>query len=171
MLHLELDAREIYNEKTQEFSYTEPRTIQMEHSLFTISKWESIHKKPFLGVAEKSQEELLDYVRLMCVDGITVDELYMLQREDFVKINEYIGSTESATTFSNKPGAPNREIVTAEILYYYMFSSQIPLEAEHWHLNRLMILLRVHGEKSKPPKKMSKQEAIAHQRAINAQRR
>lgn len=175
MLTLTVQSSEQWNTETNEFVYIPGLELQFEHSLVTLSKWEEKWNKPFLGQEPKTTEETLDYVRIMCqTDNVPPEVFQKLSNANIEQINEYINAKMSATWFGEKPGqtkGPNREIITAEVLYYWMFSAQVPLECEHWHLNRLFTLLKVFGEKNAPAKKMNRHDAAARQRALNEQRK
>lgn len=178
MLEIEIKDTEFWDEKTETFRYTEPCKLSLEHSLISLAKWESKWNKPFLSEIEKTQEEVKDYIRCMTVNRVVDPSVYdALTSEDYRKINEYIDSSMTATTFSEDPtrrkGRKGRrgEIMTAEVIYYYMISFGIPFECEKWHLARLLTLIRVCSIKNAPSKKMSKSAAAQQQRALNQQRR
>lgn len=157
------------------FTYPEkPITLQLEHSLVSLSKWEAKWKKPFLSNAkDRTMEESLDYIRCMTITPNVDPALYYHIPEDiFNKIKEYIEDPMTATTFSdNRPQKANREIITSELIYYWMASLQIPFECEKWHLNRLMTLIKVCSIKNEPQKKMSTNEIRARNKALNDARR
>lgn len=172
MLTLTIGADKFFDENTGEFFTTGGTVIELEHSLFSLSKWESKYEKSFINSKEKTPEEIMDYIRMMVVSPTNVDErvFTLLTVEDGETINDYIASAQTATTIAEK-NDKSREIITAEIIYYWMVASQVPFETQYWHLNRLLTLLKVCSEKSNPPKKMSKAEIAAKQREINAMRR
>lgn len=177
MLQLNVKPMEFYDESTNKFVRIEGTTLQLEHSLVSVSKWESKWHKVFLGKdakQQKTQEEMIDYVRCMTITQNVDPRVYLaLSQEDYDKISKYIEDPMTATWFSEdrKKGRPNREIVTSELIYYWMIALNIPFECQKWHLNRLMTLIRVCNAKNSPPKKMSKAEAMNKQRALNASRR
>lgn len=173
MLRLTIPAAEYYDEAKNEFVYTKEQTLQLEHSLVSLSKWESKWHKPFLGKEEKTNEEMLDYVRCMTItQNVSPLIYYALGAAEFAKINSYLSDPMTATWFSDKHNKKfGREIITAEIIYYWMVAFRIPFECEKWHLNRLLTLVRVCNEKNAPAKKMSKKELFARNRALNAERR
>lgn len=166
-------SQELYDEKTQTFIPPEAFTLELEHSLASVSKWESREEKPFLGKEEKSTEETFAYIRDMVVTPNVPEEVFRNFTEDnMIAINDYIGAKMTATWFRDlEPRRPNTEIITAELIYYWLVSLQIPFECQHWHLNRLITLVRVINEKNKPSKKMSRKSAAQQQRELNAQRR
>jgi hypothetical protein len=147
--------------------------LQLEHSLVSLSKWEQIHEKPFLGKDPKTPEETLSYVKCMCVqDDLPPGVFQQLDETAFEQINEYLNKKMTATWFADAPGAPKTsEVVTAELIYYWMTVFNIPFECETWHLNRLFTLIRICNVKQAKPKKMSRQEIAARQRELNAQRK
>ena len=155
--------------------FVEPTVIELdlEHSLVSLSKWESKWCKPFLNNKELSGEEFLDYIMCMTITpGVDPIVYTRITKETLNQINEYIAAPMTATTFvEEKGGKGGREIVTAELIYYWMVALQIPFECQYWHLNRLITLVRVCNVKNAPPKKMSKNAIKSRNAALNAQRR
>lgn len=151
---------------------TKEQTIVLEHSLVSLSKWEAKWHKPYLSKEPKTMEETLDYIRCMTLTQNVDPNIYTaLTPKLLSQIFEYIDSSMTATTFhqGNKP--PNREIITSEIIYYWMISYNIPFECQKWHLSRLLTLINVCNIKSAPQKKMSRNEVMARNRALNSARR
>ena len=173
MLEIEVPGTEIWDSEKEIFYYTDPSKLVLEHSLISISKWESKWNKPFLSKDEKTPEEMIDYVKCMIVNRADPMVCNCLTTDNYKQINDYIAAPMTATTFRENGGAPrgNREIMTAEVIYFYMISFGIPFECEKWHINRLLTLIRVCSIKNSPSKKMSKSAAAKQQRALNAQRR
>jgi hypothetical protein len=173
MLTIVVPGVEMFDEKSQEFVTQGDVTVELEHSLVSLSKWESIYEKPFLGKDEKTTEEVLGYVKAMSLTPNLPDEVFSkLSPTNIEAINKYIDAKMSATWFNEAPGAPpSRDVITSELIYYWMVTFQIPFECETWHLNRLFTLIRVCNIKSAKPKKMSRSEVAARQRELNAQRR
>jgi hypothetical protein len=151
--------------------------LRLEHSLISIAKWESKWKKPFLSknpVHEKTNEEVLDYIRCMTVGEEQPYIVYAsIDSKDLIRIKEYIEDPQTATTIHDirNDGQPSSEYDTSETLYYKMFKLGIPLECEKWHINRLTTLMQVYGVKDDPDNKMSESEALAYQNKIMAERR
>lgn len=174
MLELEVTiCPEAWNEKTQEF--VEPKTVklQLEHSLISVSKWESKWKKPFLSNKEKSPEETLSYIKCMLLKPVDPDILNHLSQANILEINEYISDPMTATTFHDdgRNSGGTRETVTAELIYHWMIELGIWEKCEKWHLNRLLTLIRVRNVKNTPPKKMSQGEIMRRNASLNAARR
>ena len=167
---------EEFNEETGEFTYTivsKEQTLQLEHSLVSLSKWESKWHKVFLSKREKTYEETIDYIRCMTLtQNVDPEVYYRLNMTHIQEINEYIQNPMTATYFSNEEkNSNNGEQVTAELIYYWMIALNIPFECQKWHLNRLITLIRVCNVKNAPPKKMSRRETLSRNAALNAARR
>lgn len=172
MLRITIEDVELFDDSTQEFVTHKGTTIDLEHSLFSLSKWESKYEKSFINTSDKSAEEIMDYIRMMTLNPDVPDHVYnLLTKHHGQQINDYIASPQTATTFSDRKRAGGREIITAEIIYHWMVVSQIPFETQYWHLNRLLTLVKVCSEKSKNPKKMSRANALQQQRQLNAARK
>lgn len=172
-LEIVIPAQELYDETINEFVYVKEQTLKLKHSLVSISKWEMKWGKPFLTKEEKNYEETIDYIRCMTLNQNIEPYVYkFISNNDMAKINKYIESPMTATTFSkDQNGKPNREIITAELIYYWMISLNIPFECQKWHLNRLFTLIKVCSIKNQPPKKMSNKAIMSRNTALNAARR
>jgi hypothetical protein len=166
-------SQEGWDEEKQEFVEAKEATLQLEHSLVSLSKWESKWCKPFLAKNHKTSEEILDYIKHMTLTQNVKPEVYAhLSDENIEQINKYIESPMTATTFSKDDSSKtNREVITAELIYYWMIALQIPFECQKWHLNRLLTLIRVCNIKNAPPKKMSKKDIMSRNARLNAARR
>ena len=175
MLEITIPATEQWDEVTEQFVSTKEQRLQLEHSLVSLSKWESKWCKPFLSNKEKSHEEILDYIKCMTLTKNVDPEVYnVLTNENIKEINDYIMAPMTATTFSENGVRKkvNNEIFTSEVIYYAMTAYNIPFEnCEKWHLNRLITLIRVCGIKNEPSKKMSKRSIMSQNAALNAARR
>lgn len=173
MLIIKIEGQEFYDETTGEFSTVNDVVLELEHSLVSLSKWESKYQTPFLSDKEKTTESVFEYIKTMVVTpGIDTDILYRCSKEDLVRIQEYIDSSQSATTFGEMPTRKGRgEVITAELIYYWMVAFNIPFECQYWHLNRLFSLVRICNIKNNPPKKMSRHEVAMRNRELNTQRR
>ena len=173
---LELDipiGDEYYDDEKGEF-ILETVKVQFEHSLVSLHKWESKWKKPFYTRKAKTPEETIDYIKCMTLTEDVDPEIYNhLTPELVTKINNYIDDSMTATTFSKDAGkgGGNGEVITAEIIYYWMMSSGISYECRYWHLNQLLTLVRVFSVKSSPSKKMPRSELMSRNRSINAARK
>lgn len=172
-----MPEQEKYDEISEEFIKIKKTTLKLEHSLLSIKKWESKWHKPYLGNDDKSIPEILDYISCMTLNKESVNPMVyrFLNEEDVKKIIDYIKDPMTATWFSgnNRIGASNKygEVVTAEIIYYWMISLQVPVEFEKWHLNQLLTLLKVISIKNGGEKKMSKKDAAIQRKMLNEQRR
>lgn len=171
MLEIHVDAVEQYDEEANEFYYLKPQTLKMEHSLVSVSKWESKWHKPFLTNSEKSTEEIFDYIRCMTINAVDPLVFHCLSAQNITDIQEYIDNPMTATVINETNMKRNSEFVTSELIYYWMVALNIPFECEKWHLNRLLTLIRICNIKNQPDKKMSRQETIEQNRILNAARR
>lgn len=173
MLTIAIQENELYNEATGEFIEIRPRTLQMEHSLISVSKWESKWKKPFFDGKPKSRAETLDYYRCMTVTPNVEPVLYLgITPETERKILDYINDPQTATTIHRQKKSRGRsETLTSELIYYQMSALGIPFECERWHLNRLFTILEIASIKGQPANNMSKKDLYNQNRALNAARR
>lgn len=172
MLCLELPSIEIFNEQTEQFETIGGLTVELEHSLYTVAKWEAKHKTSFMS-ADMDLPFLTDYAKEMCITKNVPDNAWLcLTRDQLADIISYMNDSHTATKINRKHTAgKSSRSVTAELIYYWMFSLKIPMECEHWHFNRLMTLIEVSSVESMPKKKMGKKEAIQQQKELNAMRR
>lgn len=172
MLTISVPLTEVFNDDTQMFEVGESFELDLEHSLASLSKWEQFFEKPFLGPDEKTPEETLAYITMMCRTPKTPPEIFArLSKENVAEIDRYVNAKMTATWFREEQNQrPSRQIITAEVIYHWMIHHNVWLEAEHWHLNKLLALLRVCTEMSKPPKKMNRRQQIAERQRLNAER-
>ena len=175
MLTITVPETESYDPVTETFYTTKETKLTLEHSLLSIAKWEAKWGKPFINRTredKKTVEEGRDYIRCMTITQ-NVDPMvyYALTEENYKEIVAYMDNPMTATWFSETNKPPSREIITSEVIYYYMVALQIPFSCEKWHFNRLMTLIRVCNEKNKPPKKMSKRAIMSKNQALNMARR
>jgi len=175
MLTVIVSGDEVFNEETSEFSSVGDFVLELEHSLVSLSKWESKFEKPFLAAGDKTADEILWYVKAMILNPIYPEDLWVrLSQQNLDDINQYIESKQSATTFGLMPEHRSRgraETITSELIYYWLVAFNIPFETETWHLNRLFSLIRICNIKQSKPKKMSRNEVAQRNRELNAQRR
>lgn len=173
MLHLTVPDTELWDETKEEFVYVKEQKLQLEHSLVSISKWESKWHKPFLSNREKTFEETIDYIKCMTLTQNVRPEVYKCLSVDNIKrINAYIENPMTASfILDESKGKRNSEQITSELIYYWMIALEIPFECQKWHLNRLLMLIRICNVKNQPPKKQSKKEITSQYAAINAARR
>ena len=176
MLHIVVPERDLFDEKTSMITRVAETKLCLEHSLVSISKWEAKYKKPFISKnknEKKTRQETLDYIKFMTLTQNVDPNVYYCLTDDNIKdICEYIEDPMTASTV-NEPESRSRsnEAITSELIYYWMTALQIPWEAQKWHLNRLLMLIRIGNVKNQPPKKMSKAALLARNRKLNDERR
>lgn len=177
MLKLTIPKTTLFNEETNKFSDVQETTLSMEHSLVSVSKWEQFMGKPFLGRDTRTDEETLHYIKCMVLspEDVSEDVFRALTPDNMNAISEYINHKMTATWFSNQAPANSRtngEVVTAEVMYYWLVALQIDFQVQHWHLNTMLTLVRVTNIKNDPKKKMMPKEDAAAERArLNAERK
>lgn len=174
MLSITIPAIEGWDEENERFTIlAEEVKLELEHSLVAISKWESKWHKPFLTKDEKSSEEIMDYIKFMTLTKNVDPLVYNRLTEDNVKaVDAYLQDPMTATTISkDKLGKPNREIVTAEIIYYWMTALNIPFQCEEWPIKRLLTLVQVCNIKNSPSKKRKMSDTLSRYSAANAARK
>lgn len=174
MLRLVIPEEEGWDEQAEKFVILPRVELDLEHSLVSVSKWESLYEKPFLSPGDKTPQEIFGYLKAMVITPNTdLDVLHRCPQKSIDEIQHYIDSRQSATTFSQiqERRGPAGETITSELIYYWMVAAQIPWEAQYWHLNRLLTLIRIASIKNSKPKKMSKHEIAMRNRELNAQRR
>ena len=173
MLEIIIPERDQWDEVNEVFIKTERQTIRLEHSLLSLSKWEAKWHKYFLDNKDITNEELLDYIRCMTLtQNVDPNVYYNLTEENMKAVNEYIHDPITSTWFrevNNRP--PSRSIITSEVIYSWMVALQIPFECEKWHLNRLMVLIRVCNENNQPKKKMNRRDVMNRNKALNEMRK
>lgn len=175
MLKIVIPSTEMYNEKTNEFVNIDNISLELEHSLKSLSKWESKWHKNFLGQKDMSYEEMIDYIRCMTLnEKIDPSVYYLLTDDNLNSIGDYINDSHTATTIyhvNKNTGYRKKQTITSEVIYYLMFAMNIPMECENWHLNKLLTLIEVINIKNTPSKKINPKEARAWQIAENERRR
>lgn len=175
-LTITIPDQDYWDEIKNEFVFVEGKTLKLEHSLVSVSKWESKWNKAFLSKEEKTDEQTIDYVRCMTLTKDVDPKIYnYIPTSVMQQISKYIESPMTATWFNDdktKPNqAANRETVTSELIYYWMIALNIPFECQRWHLNRLLTLIQVCNIKNTPPKKMSRSEIFKRNKALNEARK
>lgn len=172
MLTIVIPSGEQYDPVNNLFINTKEQTLTLEHSLVSVSKWEAKWHKPFISKENKTLEETIDYIKCMTITQNVDPNVYNFIDNDIIKrVYKYIDAPMTATTFSKDNSPPSREIITSELIYYWMISLNIPVEFQKWHLNRLLTLIKVCSIKNSPKKKMSKRELMSRNRTLNASRR
>lgn len=172
-LKITIPARELYDPKANRFITIKETTIQLEHSLISISKWESKWHKSFFSKEQKTDEESVDYIRCMCLtQNIDPNVFYGITQEDGKRITDYISDPMTATTFNHQDKKRSREVITSELIYFYMVDFGIPFDpCQKWHFNRLMTLIEVCSVKNQPSKKMKQKDWLPQRNALNKARR
>ena len=170
---IHIRGKELYDSENNRFITVKDANLMFEHSLLSISKWEAKWHKPYLSTEKKTQEEYLDYLRCMCLtQNYDPNVFYAMDQKNAKAIADYIADSQTATTIRKQDQRPSREIITNEIIYYWMTELNIPFEpCQKWHLNRLFTLIQVASIKKQPSKKMGKKEAARERAALNASRR
>lgn len=174
MLEIIIPGTEEWDEYKEEFITTKETTLRLEHSLVSLSKWESRWCKPFLDSKDKTIEETLDYIRCMTLtQNVDPNVYYGLTSENVKQVEEYISAPMTATTISrrNNKTFGQKETITSELIYYWMIALNIPFECQKWHLTRLITLIEVCNIKNSPPKKLSRNELLMRNAELNAKRR
>ncbi len=173
MLQITIPAIEFWDEKKEEFINTREQTLRLEHSLVSISKWETKWCRPYMDKKEKTLEETLDYIRCMTITQKVDPDTYLrLTDKNLKEIYQYIEAPMTATRLpKEKKGSLNGEQITAELIYYWMITLKVPIEFQKWHLNRLITLIRVLELKNRSPKKKSQREIMNYNAALNEERK
>jgi len=174
MLRITIPDQELFNDANQEFFKVKGRELSLEHSLVSLSKWESKFHKPFLTKEDKTRAETIEYIKCMTITQNVEDNVFKAIDQKIIdQVTAYLENPMTATSFSKQEEKRtiNREVITAEIIYYWMVALQIPMECQKWHLNRLLTLINVCNIKSQPKRKMTKGQILARNKALNDERR
>ena len=149
MLIIKVEEQEFFDSKKAMFFNTKPLTVRMEHSLISIAKWEAFWEKPYLGTLGKTPgisgiREETHYIKCMIIGDVPDYIPEIIVQNNLKEIQEYITKPYSATKVYRKgPQPPSRQIVTTELIYYWMVRFGIPMECQRWHFNRLLMLIDV----------------------------
>lgn len=172
MLKVTIPSIELFDESQNKFSKSKEVTLQLEHSLVSISKWESVWRKPFLTKEKKTKAETIDYIKCMTISQNIDPNVYKYIPKDVMdQIVKYIDTPRTATSVPETPGKINREVVTSELIYYWMITFNIPFECQTWHLDRLLTLIKVINLKNQPKKKGNMRDIMSRNAALNAKRK
>lgn len=171
MLKIKVPKRTFFKESTNEFFEFDEVNLKLEHSLISVSKWESKMRQSFISTESKTKDSMLYYIECMSLTEVDPEVFRTLPDEVYFQITEYINEPMTATTIRDMDNTTSRDIITSEIIYYWMIKLGIPFECQKWHLNRLIMLIRVCSVKEAPAKKMSQREVMAQNRALNEARR
>lgn len=173
MLELFVSEKEFFDGKRNTFVQIPSCTITLEHSLISLSKWESKWQIPYFNGVEKTQKQNNDYIRCMAVGQIKDDRIFdTLSADELLQIQSYIESPMTATTFSSRKESKKtkKDVITAEVIYSQMFAFGISMECQKWHLNRLLTLIKVCNLQNGPGEKMSTKDAVSWAAEQNAAR-
>jgi hypothetical protein len=177
MLKIVVPGITLFNDETNDFIETKDHTLQLEHSLLSISKWEMKYHKPFMSKEPKTDDETMFYIKCMTITSNVDDNVYVCLTNDNRKhIIDYIDNDMTATIITKNEmstvnGNRRKDIITNELIYAWMIDLHIPFECERWHLKRLLTLIEVCNIRNNPGKKMSKKEILQHNRALNEARK
>lgn len=172
MLRITIPPIEVWDGENERFINFKGQTLQLEHSLVSLSKWESKWHKPFISKTDKTYEETVDYIRCMTLTQNVDPNAYgFLTEENIMQVNAYIDDPMTATTFYEETKKNSNKVVTAEVIYHWMIAFRIPFECQKWHLNKLLTLIRVCNIENQPPKKMGVKERLSRNAKLNAERR
>ena len=146
-------------------------TLNLEHSLISVSKWESKFHRSFVKRPPNNSDELLEYIRCMVVSESKPGLIEHLSPANFEAIDEYIHDPMTATYMRDRPDSGGGgDVITSELIYYWMIQLNIPFECQHWHFKRLMTLIKLTNAKNNSSKVNPKRMA-AQNRALNAKRK
>jgi hypothetical protein len=172
MLKVTIPSVELFDEKQMKFSNSKEVTLTLEHSLVSISKWESVWRKPFLTKENKTKAETLDYIKCMTITQNVDPTVYNYIPQKIIDIIvEYIETPRTATIVPEISGKTNREVITSELIYYWMVIFNIPFECQTWHLDRLLTLIKVINLKNQPKRKGNMKDLMSRNAALNAKRK
>lgn len=177
MLQITVPEMELWDEVNEILIDEKEQTLQLEHSLISIARWESKWNKAFLSKREKTFEETLDYIRCMTINPKVDPSVYRrLSSDNIEMINQYIDAPMTATYILDEEdgGSGSRDVITAELIYYWMISYNIPFECQKWHLNRLLTLIKVCNVKTaaaNPSHRKRKGVNLKNRARMNAERR
>ena len=171
MLRIIVPGSEYYDEEKNEFIYRKDQELQMEHSLISISKWEAKWKIAYNKDRKKSPEEILDYFRCMTINRVDPDVYERLTEQNINDIISYMNDPMTACYFDNDNSSKSKDVMTSEMIYYYMIVLGIPFECEKWHFNKLLALIEVCSIKNKPEKTMSRADLLRKNARLNAARK
>lgn len=167
-----VQGTELWDSNSQMFCSSKPQTLILEHSLISISKWESKYHKMFLETKDKTGVELLDYIKCMTINGNVPDmTYYALSEKNLRDILDYMDDSMTASSVFDPPRKSRSEPVSSELIYYWMIQYGIPFECEKWHINRLLMLIKICTRKNASMTKADKAAMDQRRAAINAQRK
>lgn len=163
---------DFWDEANQRFISGKEEKLTLEHSLLSVSKWERIWKKPFLS--DESQQlngrEIISYIKCMTIGHVDDSVYSRLTSNDILEIEKYIADPMTASTFHEYGNSANKEVVTAEVIYYLMIEYGIWKECEKWPLGSLIALIKTCQIKNGGQKMMSRSEAAMFQKSLNESR-
>ena len=117
-LPIHIPGKDLFDERTGKFITIKETNILLEHSLISISNWESKWHKPYLSSDKKTTEEYFSYLQCMCLTkNVDPNVFYAIDADGVKRISEYIVDPMTATTFKKRDQKKNREIITSELIY------------------------------------------------------
>ena len=181
MKKVDIPSGLLFNDADQTFIETQAVTLELEHSLAAISKWECKWHTPFFGEQKKTNDQVIDYIKCMTLNEDVDPNVYLVLPQTVIQeIGEYLENPMTSIKWPDKPmnngktrtyGKPSKETITSELIYYWMFTQNIPLECENWHINKLLSVIRMCSTKNTPPKKTNPNAILARNASLNAARR
>lgn len=162
---------ELFDSSEQRFIIVPGGVYSFEHSLISLTKFESKYRIPLLDSKEKEPNQLIDYISMMSLDPSFNPQL--LTPETTTALLEYISDNPTATKIDQRGSSRSSTYISSESIYASMAMAQVPFSAETWNLNRLMNVLAIIGERSDPKgqKKIPKSEVMSKYQSLNAQRK
>lgn len=176
MITVHIPKKEVWDDQHKEFIYVNEQTVTLEHSLISITKWETKHHKVFLDdTAKKTEDEIIDYIRCMCITPLKDEkDVYGISAKDIKRIMDYMADPMIPFNFKKDNINGKRrggDPLCGVMIYYYMTAAQIPFECQKWHINQLLALIRIYGIKNNPGKPLKGSALASRNTALNQERK